>query len=54
MNADTLGTIFISAGCFVFGIAMLILCTELAVLSPILSITGFVAVGLGITIAEEG
>lgn len=53
MNADDMGTVVISAGCFVFGIAMLILCTELVVLSPILSIIGFVAVCLGITIAKE-
>lgn len=54
MNVDDVGTAIISAGCFVFGIAMLILCTELVVLSPILSIIGFVAVCLGITIVEEG
>lgn len=52
MNADDVVTVIISTGCFMIGIAMLIMHTELVVLSPFLGIMGFVAVCLGITIGE--
>lgn len=52
MNADDAATVIISAGSLMIGIAMLIMNTEMVVLSPFLSIMGFVAICLGITIGE--
>jgi hypothetical protein len=52
MNMNDLATLFISIGSFVIIIGMLSLCTELAVLSSIFGITGFVIFCLGITIGE--
>ena len=50
MNADDAVTVIISTGGLMIISAMLIMYTELVVLSPFLSIMGLVAVCLGITI----